>query len=161
MAALLAAPPLAAQQFAQLPEIDRAVADFTGVGIGQPGGAAQPVDRRLRLAPCAERPLLSWYGGRRDTVQVQCPDAGGWRLFVPLLAGNAAASEAPAVLRGDAVTIAVEGEGFSVSQAGEAMEPGAVGSWIKVRSAAGGAAPMRARVVRPGLVVAEIGSALP
>jgi flagella basal body P-ring formation protein FlgA len=161
IAAMLVPLPLAAQPFTQLPAIDRAVADFTGAAIGQPGGAAQPVDRRLRLAACAGIPALSWYGGRRDTVLVQCPDQGSWRLFVPLLAGNNAASQAPAVLRGEAVTIAVEGDGFSVSQAGEAMEPGAVGSWIKVKAAAAGAQPMRARIVRPGLVTVEIGSGLP
>ncbi|MEP6868549.1 MAG: flagella basal body P-ring formation protein FlgA [Novosphingobium sp.] len=161
LAALLIPSALAAQGFTQLPTIDRAVADFTGVAIGQSGGAAQPVDRRLRLAACAGIPALSWYGARRDTVLVQCPDAGSWRLFVPVLAGNNAASQVPAVLRGEAVTIAVEGDGFSVAQAGEAMEPGAVGSWIKVKSANANAQPMRARVVRPGLVMVDIGSALP
>ncbi|MEY4720681.1 MAG: hypothetical protein RIQ46_406, partial [Pseudomonadota bacterium] len=66
-------------------------------------------------------------------------------------AGGGAAA-APAINRGDAVTIAVAGEGFAVSQPGEALEGGPVGTWIRVRGLSAKAQPMRARVVRPGLV---------
>jgi flagella basal body P-ring formation protein FlgA len=141
--------------FFDLASIDTAVAAFTGAGIGQPGGATLPVDRRLRLAPCRSPLATSWYGNRQDTVLVQCPDAGGWRLFVAT-GGNARQdAAAPAVARGEAVTIAVEGEGFSVSQAGEAMEAGPIGGWIRVRTSAK-AVPIRARIDRPGLVVVPI-----
>ena len=65
----------------------------------------------------------------------------------------------------EAVTIAVSGEGFSVAQAGEALEPGPVGAWIRVRTAQGGSQgnppAIRARVVRPGLVNVDIGNGLP
>jgi flagella basal body P-ring formation protein FlgA len=164
LALTLSAPALA-QSVSDLAQIDRAVEAFTGAPIGAPGGAAQPVDRRLHLARCVAPPALSWYGSRRDTVLVRCPDPGSWRIFVPLSAGVAPDQAAPAVLRGEAVTISVSGEGFSVAQAGEALEPGAVGAWIRVRSAQSGTqgnpAAIRARVVRPGLVSLDIGNGLP
>lgn len=143
--------------FHDLVAIDREVATFLGAGIGEEGGATLPVDRRLRLAACRSRLTLGWQGTRQDTVLVQCPDAGGWRLFVAVGGANrqgtaAAPAAPPAIARGDALTIAVAGEGFSVSQAGEAMESGAIGGWIRVRTSAK-AIPIRARIERPGLVV--------
>jgi flagella basal body P-ring formation protein FlgA len=148
--------------FADLEAIDRQVAAFTGAAIGTPGGATMPVDRRLRLLRCGGPLAVSWNGLRRDAVQVQCPDRGGWRIFVPLTAAAAPVAAAPAaapnaVGRGDAVTIAVEGDGFSVSQPGEALDAGPIGGWIRVRPvAASAAAPrgdtLRAQIVRPGMV---------
>ncbi|WP_338467680.1 flagella basal body P-ring formation protein FlgA [Novosphingobium sp. ZN18A2] len=148
-AALLAAGPAHAAPggYADLSAIDAQVATFAG-------GGTVPVDRRLRLMPC-KRPLaLSWRGTRRETVVVQCPDPGGWRLFVPVAEGNAAGRRtpaAPAIQRGDAVTVRVSGAGFTVSQPGEALESGAVGAWIRVRPGVR-KQPVRARVARPGLV---------
>lgn len=147
---LIAAPALA-QSLADPSAIDRAVAEFTGVPLGAPGGAAQPVDRRLRLAACTSPLALGLYGQRRDAVLVQCPTAG-WRIYVSLKADPPAPAAAPAVLRGDAVTISLGGEGFSVSQPGEALEAGPVGGWIKVRTLGTGGTPLRAKVIRPGLV---------
>lgn len=151
---MLAAMPATAGQTVDLNAIDQAVANFTGAPAGMPGGAAMPVDRRLRLAPCNARLALSWYGTRHDTVQVECPVVGGWRLYVPLgSAGEGvAAASAPAITRGDSITITVAGDGFAVSQPGEAMESGAVGSWIKVRGVQAGAQPLRGKVLRPGVV---------
>lgn len=151
-----AAPAAVAAPFADPALIDAAVAQFTGAPLGTAGGAAQPVDRRLRLNACTNPLSVGWYGGRRDTVLVQCPDVGSWRLFVPLLQ-VAGAAEAPAVLRGEAVTIAVSGPGFSVSQPGEALDGGAVGAWIRVKAAGNGGQAMRARIVRPGLVEVQLG----
>lgn len=131
--------------------IDNAVAAFTGQPIGVPGGAALPVDRRLRLSPCRAPLALSWRGDRRDSVLVQCPDAGGWRLFVAVAGPAAGAQAANAVTRGEPVTITVTGDGFSVSQTGEAMDSGPAGGWIRVRTSAR-ANPLQARIVRPGLV---------
>lgn len=147
----LIATPVLAQSVTDPAAIDRAVAEFTGVPLGVPGGSAQPVDRRLRLAVCTSPLSLSLYGQRRDAVLVQCPTAG-WRIYVPLKADPTAPAAAPAVLRGDAVTIALGGEGFAVSQPGEALEAGPVGGWIKVRTLAASGTPLRARVIRPGLV---------
>lgn len=151
---------LAAAGFADLAAIDRQVAAFTGAPVGAPGGAVMPVDRRMRLRPCGMPLAVDWHGLRRDSVVVQCPDAGGWRIFVQLAgapAAAAAASALPAVSRGDAVTIAVQGDGFSISQPGEAMEAGPVGAWIRVRPVRTAARSadkdmLRAQVVRPGMV---------
>lgn len=155
LAPLMTAAPAVAAPFADPVAIDGAVAQFTGMPLGSPGGAAQPVDRRLRLSACANPLSIGWYAGRRDTVLVQCPDPGSWRLFVPLLIS--AGSESPAVLRGEAVTITLAGAGFTISQPGEALEPGAVGAWIRVKPAAGANQPVRARIVRPGLVEVDLG----
>lgn len=148
--------PVAAQaatlaRFADPAAIDSAVAAFTGQPIGVPGGAATPVDRRLRLSPCAAPLALSWRANARDTVVVQCPDAGGWRIYVAVANGARGDSGAQAVQKGEAVTVAATGDGFSVSQGGEALDGGPVGAWIRVRTSAKGD-PVRARIVRPGLV---------
>lgn len=155
---LVPAPAHAGNAFADLAAIDREVAEFTGKAIGQAGGAMMPVDRRLRLNACAEPLALSWRAGRRDTVQVQCPDAGSWRIFVPVRGVDNAPS---AIARGEAVTIAVVGDGFSVSQPGEALDAGAVGDWIRVRTLRSGSAynsneAVRARITRPGEVEVEL-----
>ena len=142
----------AATPFADLDAIDRQVAAFTGAPIGAEGGATLPLDRRLRLRPCGSPLALAWRGDRRDTVIADCRDAGGWRLFIPVRAGISGPATSPLINRGDAVTIAVAGDGFSVSQPGEALEAGAQGSWIRVRAAIGKGGAMRAQVVRPGLV---------
>jgi flagellar basal body P-ring formation protein FlgA len=151
----------AASGYADLNAIDREVAGFTGAEIGQSGGASTPVDRRLRLRPCGSPLALSWRTGTHDSVVVQCQDPGSWRLFVPVRKATPAAgvSAEPVIGRGDAVSIAVTGDGFTVAQPGEAMEAGAVGAWIRVRpvTAKPGAEPMRAQVVRPGLVSLPLG----
>ena len=74
---------------------------------------------------------------------------------VPVRGAASGVSPVIAVARGEGVTIAIEGEGFAVSQPGEALEPGAVGDWIRVRTVKDGSPkgePMRAKVQRPGLV---------
>lgn len=144
--------------FADLDVIDRQVAAFTGATVGEAGGALTPVDRRLRLQPCRNGLALSWRTALQESVVVQCGDANGWRLFVPVRrpAPVAAVAMPDAVNRGDAVAIAISGDGFTVSQPGEAMESGPVGAWIRVRPASAANArvePMRARIERPGLVV--------
>lgn len=150
--------------FADLNAIDRQVEAFTGSPIGAPGGALTPVDRRLRLRACGGALSVTWNGLRRDSLQVACPEAGGWRIFVQLASaslGAAAAPALPAVSRGDAVTIAVQGDGFSVSQPGEALEQGAIGAWIRVRPVSSTAMSpkgdtLRAQIQRPGLVVIPV-----
>ena len=152
--------PAAAQGagFADLPQIDREVAVFAGHEIGQQGGAVTLVDRRLRLARCHSPLALSWRLPRRDTIIVECPDPGSWHLFVPIRAGDNAPM-AVAVARGEGVMIAVTGDGFTVSQSGEAMDAGALGDWIRVRAVRDGSPkgePMRAKIVRPGQVELEL-----
>lgn len=151
LAALFASPALAAA-FADLAVLDREIAAFTGAPQGAPGGAALPVDRRLRLAQCSGPLALSWYGSRRETVLVECPVAGGWKVYVPLRIAASASAATPIVARGEAVTVVVSGAGFAVSQPGEAIEPGALGAWIRVRKAGSKDEPIRAQVLRPGVV---------
>ena len=152
----LTAPAAAQGAYADLTQIDREVAAFTGAPAGSLGGAKQPVDRRLRLARCASRLTLSWHGARRDTVRVECPEGGGWRIFVATSGGAQAMTQSTLVKRGERVTITVRGRGFAVSRAGEAMEGGAEGDWIRVRPA-DGSQPLRGRILRPGLVEIPIG----
>ena len=71
---------------------------------------------------------------------------------MPIRAGAPGQSQPPAINRGDAVTVAVTGAGFSVSQPAEALEAGPVGGWIRVRGTNGKNQIMRAQVLRPGLV---------
>jgi len=152
--ALLCAPSAHAQAAPGLQDpasIDRDVAAFTGEPIGAPGGAARPIDRRLRLSACAAPLALSWRGDARTSILVECPDAGGWHIYVALSAGIRQSVAGPVIERGQSVTVALTGEGFSVSQPAEALESGALGAWIRVRTVAKGE-PLQARVVRPGLV---------
>ncbi len=145
----------AATAFADLDAIDRQVAEFTGTPAGARGGATLPLDRRLRLRVCRSPLALSWRGADHATVVAECPDAGGWRLFVPVSAAAGEMGSAPAVNRGDAVTIAISGDGFSINQPGEALDSAPAGGWVRVRPAGGGKGsgePMRARVIRAGLV---------
>ncbi len=151
-AALAAAAPVAAAGFSDPADIDRAVAEFTGAAIGVEGGARLPVDRRLKLAECSTRLAVEWYGRAQDTVVVRCPVAGGWRLFVPIESAPAAAPAQDVIARGEAVSIAVHGKGFTLSRQGEALEGGAIGEWIRVRPVGTKRDPIRARVLQPGKV---------
>lgn len=142
----------AASTFMDHAAIDQEVSRFTGAAIGTQGGARTPVDRRLKLASCQSSLALEWYGNAQDTVLVRCPDAGGWRIFVPLTGGQAAAPAQDVVSRGEVVSIAVSGRGFTLSRQGEAMEAGAIGEWIRVRPAGTREEPIRAQVLQPGRV---------
>jgi len=139
--------------------IDRAVMEFTGAAIGQPGGARLPVDRRMRLNACGMPLQIDWYGKNRDSVQVHCPDAG-WRIYVAI--AQVPQADEPGtgeivVSRGETVAIVVEGGGFSLSRQAVALEEGAIGSWIKVQPAQDKKAePVRAQVVRPGQVAVRL-----
>jgi flagella basal body P-ring formation protein FlgA len=139
--------------------IDQAVAQFTGAAAGTPGGARLATDQRLQLAACGGALAVSWHNPARTAVQVECPGPQSWRIFIaiaPTSAAPAAAKAAPAVKRGDALTIMVRGRGFSVQQPGEAMEAGAVGDWIFVRTSRKSES-LRARIERPGLAIIPAG----
>lgn len=166
-AAVLGTSPVAAAEFMDLAAVDRAVADFTGASIGQLGGARAPVDRRMKLAVCSAPLAAEWYGRGQDTVVIGCPVAGGWRLFVPVASGqaqgsanNAAVSRAAqgpvVVARGEMVSIAVSGAGFTLTRQGQAMDAGAVGDWIRVKPQGNKTDPIRARILRAGVVGMEL-----
>lgn len=157
IAAVAALPTPALAAMADLAAIDGQVAQFTGAPQGTIGGAVLPVDRRLRLAACNAPLSLGWHTARKESVVVQCPDAGAWWLFVPVTPAQQASAEpqSPAVTPNEAVTVSVVGDGFAVSQPGVAMDKGVVGAWIRVRMVSAGqprGEAMRAQVVRPGLV---------
>lgn len=153
-AAILAVPSSAwsAPRFIDPTEIDLAVETFTGLAAGKIGGAVRPADTRLRLAHCS-RPLTAmWHGNRQRTVRVACEGTSAWHLFVPVRAAPQPAKPQKIIRRGDTVTIAVEGQGFTVRRPGEAQQAGAIGEWIAVKTSRK-AEPVSAKIVRPGLVV--------
>ena len=156
--AIAALTPIAAsnaqnQRWQSTSTIDQAVTNFTGAATGTTGGARSAVDRRLRLVLCRNPLAASWRNVRRDMVVVECPDRGGWRMFVPVLRERTvqASTAKPPVKRGQAVTISVRGRGFAVSRPGEALEHGRIGEWIRVKPLSGNET-LKARIVDPGLV---------
>ncbi|MFB0613788.1 flagella basal body P-ring formation protein FlgA [Aurantiacibacter poecillastricola] len=163
--ALVIAAPAAAQSgpFTDPAAIDAQVAAFTGAAIGTPGGARHQVDRRLRLAECLQPLALAWHGRGADMVRVECPSGAGWRVFVPVNRGSTTAPAAfeqvePQIVveRGQVMTVTVEGRGFAVSQQGEALEDGAIGSWIRIRPE-GNREVIRAQVRTPQRAVIPLG----
>ena len=146
--------PAAAQNTTTSSHIDAIVAAFTGKAIGEVGGAAHPVDPRLRLADCPQAPVAEWYGNQQQSVRVHCPISGGWRVFVSV---NGAARAAPVVNRGDLVQVRIAGAGFSMSTRGEALGTGAVGAAISVRPAYGTRKQtVTAKVLEAGVVGIEV-----
>lgn len=150
--------------------LDAAIAGFTGRPIGTSGGAASAVDRRLRLSACPNV-RISWRTAQHDTLLVECATAPGWRLFVPVIpsvapamphaaamAGGASAGEvtAPlAIAKGDQITVAIKGHGFTISQTGQAIEGGPIGGWIKVKTVGKGEI-LTAQIVRAGLAIVPL-----
>ena len=144
----LVASPVAAAPFQDTASIDRAVAAFTGHGVGNEGGARTPVDARLKLAAC---PMVSmaWRTDTHDAVVVTCTGPE-WRLFVPVkLAAAAPRGAAPLVItpgaqpsalkpvyvikRGDPVTISAGSAGFSITREGVAVGDAVVGGRFMVK----------------------------
>lgn len=130
--------PAAIPGFQDLDVLDRKIAISLGADIGQPGGAATGVDRRLRLAPCASPEVEPPIGG---AVAVRCPSLG-WRVRVPLVRGVSAATAGaaprvraePVVRRGDPVEMQVATGAFTVSLQAIAEQDGAPGDRIRVRA---------------------------
>lgn len=131
------ATPAVAQSFEDLDALEVRVAAALGAGVGEPGGAIRPIDRRLRLAACpqpvtVDAPVLG-------AVAVRC-EALGWRIRVPVVgAGSPAAAAAaarpePIIRRGDQVEIVAMTSSFTVSTNGVAEQDGAPGDRIRVRT---------------------------
>lgn len=155
-ALLMATPALAAVPMADLDALDRLAEAFAGAPIGEDGGPATAIDRRLRLAACKAEPQIDWHGDRRDALLIRCPDPRGWRLFVPIrgaapVARGAAApvKAEPVIRRGDPVTIFAGSAGFSVTQDGVAMGDAAPGARVAVRIE-GTKSPVQAVAVEAG-----------
>lgn len=154
LSGMLAASSLAwsAPRFIDPAEIDLAVETFTGISAGKIGGAVRRADTRLRLARCS-RPLATrWHGNQQKTVRVACEGTSAWHLFVTVREAPTPTKPQTIIRRGDTVSIAVEGQGFTVRRPGEAQQAGAIGEWIAVKTSRK-AEPVSARIVRPGLVV--------
>lgn len=157
-AVLTTGPAFAQQRFENLDRLDSIVAMTVGANIGEPGGAAAQVDRRLKLAACPEMPTVT--GPVFGAAMVECKPIG-WRIRVPLRAGGAYAAaprvaaqpEAKPVIikRGDPVQLVAGGQAFTVSRLMIADEDGAAGDMIRVREDRR-ADPVLAQVMETGIV---------
>lgn len=162
LAAAVIASPAAAQRFQDIDDLEQRVIAALGAHIGEPGGPARPVDRRLRLASCpaplgVEEPALG-------AVTVRCAPLG-WRIRVPLARGDQAAAASPTrteaptrtprreavVRRGDPVALVVTTGRFTVSRQAVAEQDGAPGDRIRVRTEPR-AAPIVGQVLADGRV---------
>lgn len=141
--AFAAATPDAAQDFQSTPVLDTIVAQFTGVGMGEQGGARAPVDKRLKLQACAA-PQLEWRSEAKDAVVVRCMSPA-WKLYVPVnavprpkavVAAQVPAAPvklAPVIRRGDPITVEAGSPGFSITRDGIAMGDAAPGARLMVK----------------------------
>jgi len=133
------AAPVAAQGFENLEMLDSRISAALGAGIGEPGGAATPVDRRLHLAACPQPVEIA--EPAMGAVTVRCQSLG-WRIRIPLVgngqasssAAPAAAHAAPTILRGDQIQLVAISNGFTVSTLAVADQDGAPGDRIRVRT---------------------------
>jgi flagellar basal body P-ring formation protein FlgA len=158
-AAALAAPPAHAQSFQSIDAIEEQVVASLGAGIGEPGGPARPIDRRLKLSACPAPIIVEPV--QLGAAVVRC-QAIGWRIRVPVM-GEAAAAEAsapsvaraaraqPIIRRGDPVSLVVVTGSFTVSRQGVADQDGAPGDRIRVRTEPR-AAPLVGQVLPDGRV---------
>lgn len=155
LGALCAAPVAAATGFEDLSLLEARVTATLGAGIGEVGGPARPIDRRLKLAACPASPALAV--PTPFAAVVQCEPLG-WRIHVPLVRPPAAAMQAaaaarePVIRKGDQVELVADGGGFTVSTLAVAQQDGAPGDRIRVKSE-GRTAPVTAEVERQGRVV--------
>ncbi|HEY9581022.1 MAG TPA: flagella basal body P-ring formation protein FlgA [Rhizorhapis sp.] len=139
------------QRFEDINGLEAMVVAKFGAAIGQPGGPAAPIDRRLKLAACPDTPSVE--GPVMGAAVIRCAPVG-WRIRVPLRAGEmAAASDKAAILikKGDPVQLIAGNASFTVSTTMIADEDGAQGDMIRVR-ADRRSAPVVARVVENGIV---------
>lgn len=142
-----------------LDELEQIVVTTLGADIGQPGGPMAPIDRRIRLAAC---PIgIQIDPPQMGAVTVRCTTAG-WRLRVPLartqmIAAPAAQGFQRAALtsadirKGDPVQLIAQGDSFSISVDGIAMEDANIGNRVRVSTGSKGST-LYAEVIEPGRV---------
>lgn len=153
-AALLLLPMLVAAAtpgFEDLAALDAQIAARAASNPDAPRAIAAPLDRRLRLAKCPYAVEID--APAMDAIAARCP-ALGWRVRVPLvrIAAPAAPRAAlPLVHRGEMVELIYRGEGFAASASATALDDGAAGAPVRVRTGNGNAA-VTAIVAAPGLV---------
>jgi flagella basal body P-ring formation protein FlgA len=165
---LALAAPAAAAPFQNLDALESRLINALGAGVGEPGGLAAPIDRRMKLATCPQPVTID--PPVMGAVALRCP-AIGWRIRVPIqrLQGtNAAATPVaysammpapqraePVIRRGDPVDLVAETGGFSVSVTATAQEDGAPGARIRVKTQQDGKPQGQivfAEVIEPGRV---------
>jgi flagella basal body P-ring formation protein FlgA len=150
--AILPCCPVLAQPFQDHDEIDTAVLAATGAKVGETGGAAGPVDRRLKLVNCPV--VLQTDPPAMGAIAIRCPPLG-WRIRVPLVANQAPQRDSAVaeilVRRGENVELKASGPGFEISSSAIAMEDGALGKAIRVKSLTS-STPIVATVAGPTLV---------
>jgi flagella basal body P-ring formation protein FlgA len=138
LSAVIAAP-VSAQGFENLEMLDSRISAALGAGIGEPGGAATAVDRRLHLAACPRPVEIA--EPAMGAVTVRCQPLG-WRIRIPLVgngqastsAAPASAHAAPTIRRGDQIQLVAISNGFTVSTLAVADQDGAPGDRIRVRT---------------------------
>ena len=121
----------AAPQFEPLDRLEAGIVATLGAPIGQPGGPAQPIDRRLKLAACPQSPEIAV--PTPASAVVRCSEMG-WQIYVPLVRKAAVQAAAPLVRKGDEVELVVSGNGFTVTSAAVAQQDGAQDEHIRVRA---------------------------
>ena len=147
---------IAAPLFQDLSVIDAAIVAQTGQKMGQVGGAIGPVDRRLKLARCPEPVQID--PAAFGAVAVRCAPLG-WRIRITLVAPPRVPASAQTqvlapeiiVKRGESVELRVIGDGFQVAGSAVAMEDGALGAGIRVKSPTS-KTPVTATIVGPAAV---------
>jgi flagella basal body P-ring formation protein FlgA len=126
--------------------LDRLVEQFAGAPIGQEGGARAAIDKRLKLAACAD-PQLSWRSAAEDAVVIRCQGPQHGRLGVPVIAlPRPAASAAPTrmaapavvkpdlvIKRGDPILVEAGAPGFSITREGVAVSDAAAGARVSIK----------------------------
>lgn len=138
-ALLLAGSAAQAQPFEDIGALEVQVQGALGAGIGEPGGPASGIDRRLKLKPCPEPAIVD--APAMGAVAVRCASLG-WRIRVPLVraAGQpqaftaAAIRAAPVIRKGDQVELTASSGSFTVSRVATAEQDGAPGDRIRVRA---------------------------
>jgi flagella basal body P-ring formation protein FlgA len=154
LSAVIAAP-ASAQSFENLEMLDSRISAALGAGIGEPGGATNPVDRRLRLAACPQPVEIA--EPAMGAITVRCQPLG-WRIRIPLVGNGQASAAAPAAVRvaptirrGDQIELVAISSGFTVSTLAVAEQDGAPGDRIRVRTERR-AAPIIGQVLADGRV---------
>jgi len=152
VAVLLATPAAAAATFQDVSALETRLITALGAGVGEPGGPAAPIDRRLMLQKCPTNVAID--PPALGAVALRCA-ALGWRIRVPLARLTTAAAMTaraePVIRRGDPVDLVADSGGFSVSVSATAQEDGVPGSRIRVLTDAKNR-PIFAEVIDAGRV---------
>jgi flagellar basal body P-ring formation protein FlgA len=169
---IAAAPAFAATNAGGFEDLDKLEGRLTGAldaNVGQPGGPANHIDRRLKLQPCPTPATID--PPALGAVALRCEQLG-WRIRVPIMRLPTAPGQQPAtggqviqaayqpmqpqtppvIKRGDPVQLVSGSGGFTVSTEATAQEDGRVGGRIRVKPADGKSQIVIGQVVDTGIV---------